>query len=139
MPWPVYTETFLRGSAVGAWAVYVVPTGHRAVIRSISGVNWGPEGMYINVQIADVPVALLDFPAAVRTARMDLMAVAYAGQTLQMYTNHVDTYGTITGYLFADPSGRTAPQSGPVPDDLAPPREHPDYPSSPALELGEPA
>jgi hypothetical protein len=105
----VYSVRFLRVIAAGVWVQYTVPAGRRAVVRCVAvGSNNAAGGSAI-VQVAGVKTNHLVLPGAgARTEETRL--VAYTGEIIEMLITGATTYGSISGYLFLDPSNAKAPE-----------------------------
>ena len=114
MPWPVYTESFIASATTNAWVDFVVPPGHRAILKWVSATHWGAATGELHVQVANAYVFFHAFPASTNTINVPLLAVAYAGQRLSMMFIGDSAQVHLTGYLFTDPSGRAGPPAGPA-------------------------
>jgi len=114
-----YSVTFCRNWVAGAWVIYTVPAGYRAVVRWAGSSVQATGGVITDVAISGRYIAHLVPPAAWRSAIVELMAVAYAGETIELFNQAVAANSWVSGYLLREvASGHAA--YGPV-----------------ALELGE--
>lgn len=122
MPWPVYSETFLRNLNAG-WTTYTVPVGHRVVIKTVSFSNTGGIAGSYGFELAGIWVIYGSFPAAQQTVIHQLMAVAYAGQSFGLYATAGQCSRVASGYLFREHALLRArpPQGEEVPPDPLPP------------------
>jgi len=123
--WPVYSERFLAHQGVAGSFSYAVPAGYRAVVRWLHIVNYGAAAAVVAVPIAGVTVYQRTFPAAEASVALELMAVAYAGQTIGAYVAADGFAVTVSGYLLLDPTGRTAPPPGAAGKPVDPPETVP--------------
>lgn len=118
----VYSVRFLAGAGAG-WRYYTVPTGYRAVVRSISSAVWDPNPSWQSVSIAGVSV-WFDETQAPHTCRVvDLRQVAYAGEQLGGYCAAASASICVSGYLFQDTGGAGELQPDAVGED--PPQPDP--------------
>lgn len=106
MPYPVYSETFLRRTAAGTWG-YVVPQGRRAVVKDITVMALAAPPSNTWVVVGGVYTSYFTFQVAGAIGRQQLMAVAYAGQQIEAMISTAGTHVTISGYLLRD-DGTTA-------------------------------
>jgi hypothetical protein len=102
MPWPVYTETFIRTQARNTWTVYTVPAGRRAVVKSVMLVNGGAAAGEVHVQVGETSIVFVPFQAAYANQIFNLTAVAYAGQTVSCLATAISVHQTISGYQFRE-------------------------------------
>lgn len=108
-----YTETFVRQDAPG-FGGFLVPQGQRAIVRYIVVAGAAAEIATIQVTIAGVIIAQLSIPVGPGTLVRELQAVAYAGEQISTYMAG-GVFLTVSGYLFADASGRSSPlETAPV-------------------------
>lgn len=108
-----YSMTFCRNWVANAWVIYTVPAGYRAVVRWCGASVQGTTGMITDVAIAGRYVAHLVPPAAQRSAIQELMAVAYAGETVELFNQAVAGHSWVSGYLLREQAG-SAGSYGPV-------------------------
>jgi hypothetical protein len=99
-----YTQRFLYWEADTGLSSYVVPAGHRVVVRSVIGwaelVNTG-----LTLIIAAKQVWLWSAPGAYASVNAAMHAVAYSGETVEIWRNAGRTGGSVAGYIFEDPTG----------------------------------
>jgi len=107
MSWPIYTETFLRVTAQGTW-LWNVPAGHRAVVKAITVMALAAPPSNVWVIVGGVYTSYFTFQAAGTFREQSLLAVAYAGQKIEVLIGTAGTHVTVSGYLFSDSSGRHA-------------------------------
>lgn len=105
----VYTETFLRLAADGANGMFVVPEMHRLIVTSVVCCQRGPVEGNVQVVCGDVVLVQRLLPGGSETWAWDMRAVAYQGEVLYGYSQWAKISLTVSGYLFGDTSGRTAP------------------------------
>jgi len=91
---------------------YAVPLGKRAVIRSVIASNPGGSTGLVQVLCAEGLVLHHRFQAAEGTRTLDVRAVAYQGEELQVYTSVEGMHCAVHGYLFVDESSETAAPPG---------------------------
>jgi hypothetical protein len=122
MAWSLYSERLLIGAG-GAVTTWVVPAGHRAVVRSIV-VVWHAVtscGVYVGGSCGDIYAR--SNQAQFLTDVQDVRIPLYAGESLRLEITQVGGHATIGGYLFEDLTGRSsapgeitrAPSRGPAP------------------------
>ena len=126
MPWPTYSETFLRVSAQGTWG-YIVPEGRRAVVKSITVMSFAAPPCAVWVLVGGLYVSYFDFQVANVARLQELMAVAYAGQRVEVQINKAGMHTSVSGFLLHDDSG--ASSAGAVERSLLP--EHLQDPAEP--------
>jgi len=100
VPWPVYSETFVRHATAGATVRWPVPAGHRAVITSIMAMAYTTGGEAF-AGVNDVPF-WFDTLLAKKSFAIACRVVAYAGQTVDGYVQNTGQRITISGYLFKE-------------------------------------
>lgn len=128
MAWPVYSELLFKASPNNVWEQWYVPTGKRAVVKSVSAVNTQPAIARVDVSVAGYVVWIHNFPAAITSEVLAVMWVAYAGQHLGIRTSTSNASCVLCGYLFDDPGGLQGDPAG----EPAPPGWVP-TPAPPAL------
>jgi hypothetical protein len=109
--WPIYSERFLHHQAQGFWE-YTVPSGKRAVITNVDGVNASLTAGRLGVYIGDLAVFLRSLPASGGDVHFATRAVAYQRELIRIYIEVGGIHTTVSGFLFDDPSGRTGPPPG---------------------------
>jgi len=100
VPWPVYSETFVRHAAQGTTLRWPVPAGHRAVITSIMAMAYTTGGEAF-AGVNDVPF-WFDTLLAKKSFAIACRVVAYSGQTVDGYIQSTGMRITISGYLFKE-------------------------------------
>jgi hypothetical protein len=125
VPWPVYSETFVKTAGQQGYFTYLVPGGKRAIVRQVIAINYADVTGYVNCQVAGVCCSLVLFPAAPRNSSLAVMVVAYAGALIAVSTSVPGFHVSMSGYLMSDLSGLQGapPASGqlPAPDPGPPP------------------
>jgi hypothetical protein len=108
--WPVYTETFIRhrSLAAGTWS-WTVPTGKRALVKSVVAVQTGSTSGIAEVLIGNVAVMLVSLPAGYRSESMELLAVAYGGQVIGAYASAANYDITVSGWLLDEAAAAEDP------------------------------
>lgn len=122
MSWQVYSETFVTTSAAGVITEWTVPSGHRAVVKSINAVNPSATAVTGSAFVHGFYVARFSLPATSGNFVITTMAVAYAGWKIGGRMDQTGGSLMISGYLFLDSSGAQGPgtaelQEGPAPYD----------------------
>jgi len=121
VPWPVYSERLVASVDGGHWVQFLVPAGRRAIVKSVSASNWGPSTSRVHVQAGGFYVMIADFPAAIASKALDVMAVAYAGEAVALYIDGPQCHAQVAGWVLEDPSERASqlPAGGepPLPPD----------------------
>lgn len=100
MPWPTYSETFVRTTALGVWTVYTVPAGMRAVVKSVLIINSSGSTGQAYVKVGGIYVMSVQFQASDRARLQEMMAVAYAGQKVEVNLRDFAIDATVSGFLF---------------------------------------
>lgn len=123
MPTGVYSERFLVQNAPLAWKNYRIPSGHRAIVKSVTVSSDAAAGGPVHLYLAGYPLIIASAPVGIASLSYAIYGVAYAGDLLSIYIEPARTYAQVSGYLFVDPSGATAPPPGALvkPSDEPPP------------------
>lgn len=109
MPWPTYSERILHHSAQGVWR-YTVPAKMRLVITSVDVVNAQPVlPADFSIRVGTILCTYFAFQAQWRTENLAVRTVAYQGEVVELNISNGGLHVTVSGYLFADESGRTGP------------------------------
>jgi hypothetical protein len=109
--WPIYSERFMSVGTEG-WHYFYVPTGMRAVIKSVDVANreLGTGGVQLYV---GGPLAVwLDVQASTRSVHQELQLPVYGGESIDVYMGGSGFSAHVAGYLFNDASGRMGPPAG---------------------------
>jgi hypothetical protein len=93
----VYSTQFVCGSTA-APRLYTVPSGKRAVIKCIVGVNTGGVADMVSVDIGGVYIFIGSVPGASQLTAAGLMVVVNAGQTMR-FSGGANFHLTCSGYL----------------------------------------
>ena len=91
----------------GVWVYWTVPSGKRAVLKSVLVVNGHDtisQGGSVRIGTGFL---ILSAPAPKSTANIACTIALYAGETLSAFTNGSTSYLSLGGFLFDDPSGKT--------------------------------
>ena len=106
----IYSEQLLAFSFVtpSAYQNYIVPAGYRAVVRNINVMSFEGTSEFVWVSIAGHYVWGFRIPATSLGQNADVRQVAYAGQSILGYIGSAGVHLAVSGYLFADTSGRRA-------------------------------
>lgn len=102
MPWPTYTETFVRVTTINTWSDYVVPAGRRAVVKSVAVCHMDSVTGDAYVEVAGTYLMALHVQAVGVTQVVALTAVAYAGQHIRAISSTALSHITVAGYLFRE-------------------------------------
>jgi hypothetical protein len=100
VPWPVYSETFVRTTVRDAWVVYTVPSGMRAVVKTIAAVSTSTSIATVTVEVGGVYMTSRAFQASGADFVINTMAVAYSGQLVRALTQGGLAHVSISGFLF---------------------------------------
>jgi len=109
MSYPIYTHRFLHVLTPNVWVYWTVPTGKRAVIKSILVVN-GHDTISQGgqVKIGNGWVCISN-PAPKSTVNIALTIAAYHGEVLSAFAVGSTSYIAVGGFLFDDPTGAVGP------------------------------
>jgi len=103
MPWPTYSERLLRVAGGVGWTGGLVPPGKRAVVNDVSASKPGPNPDRFLLAIAGYVLFEHNFLAASSAVHHELRAVAYAGESIEVFQGAGGIYAYICGFLFDDP------------------------------------
>jgi hypothetical protein len=109
VPWPVYSETFVRNRVSESTVIYTVPAGKRAIITSIAAASYAVAGSSYNVQIEPQVLRAFTFQAPPAGDNVQLRAVAYAGERISAYCLGSGMFVTVSGYLLSDAQAHDDP------------------------------
>lgn len=99
-----YSERFVARSAGPGETSYTVPAGQRAIVRDVEAYSNTPTSSSVYLIIAGLTMwAGTLSGAGASTGQRDLHLVAYAGETVAVYTSGSNTNAMACGYLLADP------------------------------------
>lgn len=112
-------------TAENVWIGIVVPSGRRAVIRTVDPMNATGLDCYWMLEVAGYARLYRAYPASEPGETTDTRIVAYAGEVIRGYCSHAGLYLTVCGYLFDDPYGRQLADDGQADHDAP----APDYPA----------
>lgn len=107
----VYSERFIAATAPLAWSSWYVPAGKRAVIQTVTLCNGAQGGIIGQVIIGLVTLVFTTVQARSQVQFVNLRTVAYAGEQVGIWLDGNGLQGTVSGYLFDEVAGRTAPVS----------------------------
>jgi hypothetical protein len=109
----VYTTRFLFLDSGALEATYVVPPKMRIIMRSLLFASFGSTDAWIQLQVHGHRVWSRAIPGGLTGESLDLLAVAYQNETVNVLTSGPDVRCMLSGYLFADPFGpETAATTG---------------------------
>lgn len=120
MPWPVYSEQFVMSSQTSTWAYFTVPAGMRAVATDVFATNSGAVENMALVSLRDYWAWIAVIPAASGFKAATFRLVAYQGERLGIYMQSSGGMMGLSGYLFADNSGRYGPPAGAAQEPVLP-------------------
>lgn len=103
MPWPVYSETFVRSIAADLWTAYTVPAGYRAVVKFVSVTNPASGSPVIHVEVAQTHLIYIALQVASPQLHQACFAVAYSGQVIRALSVGIRADINVSGYLLRDP------------------------------------
>ena len=114
----------MQHSAIGSWD-WFVPSGHRAVCRSLNVVNSFSNSGRVLIMADKTYAYYAVVPASSAPPPVDLRLTLYAGERLNFQIFDVDLSVVMNGFVFLDSSGKGEQASGPAPDPLEelPPHE----------------
>lgn len=127
MPWPVYSERLLASSVQNTWVAFMVPVGMRAIVKSVVVANGLAQEATVHVTVGNYYALLRTFPAAVSTYAIDMHAVAYGGEAIQLVNIGSSASTRVDGYLLTDTQAREGPPESAT--SLPAPRPLPPVPS----------
>jgi hypothetical protein len=98
-----YSTRFLAGNGFDDYITYEVPAGYRAVVRQADVAAQQGSSTAAGLLVAGVWVAVFSLPGGevFTSASWSGMAVAYAGELIQLYATQA-AHGHASGYLFID-------------------------------------
>lgn len=102
MPWPVYSESFIRTSVNGTMIVYTVPEDKRAVVRCLTICNAGPAAAAVYVRVHGYLLVGAVIQASELRVWTDLLVVAYERETMDSLANGPSISVTLSGYVLDD-------------------------------------
>lgn len=106
--WPIYSERFVTARGPNILTQWVVPAGRRAVVKSIVAVNAGSSPHLWQMFLAGSYAFGDTLPGPDLGRTYAVMQVLYGGQSLGIWTTHIDIAVSVSGYLFDDPNGPDA-------------------------------
>ena len=109
MAWPVYSERFFKRQDTVGFTHYQVPTGRTAIIRNVVACNVSGAARALQVTLAGASLVYLPNLAASQTVSLDLYQVAYADDTMSVYTSDTGLAVCISGYLLTGTNATTKP------------------------------
>jgi hypothetical protein len=115
-----YTERVLVVTQAAVWMYWTVPSGYRAVIRTLIERNESAAAATFSAAAGPGMVWYDTIPASSSRA-VDMRAVAYAGETIGGYKPIATTGLVITAYVFAEDQARLQLEdavAGDPPDDF---------------------
>jgi hypothetical protein len=120
VPFPLYSERFLRLVNTTEWNYFVVPGAKRAVVRNVTLVNDGGSPCRFYVMVAGTIAVNRTVPETdPRTILLELRQVAYAGESIGASSSTAFGHLLVSGYLFdesaAGGGGGYGQQPGPPP------------------------
>jgi hypothetical protein len=100
-----YSTRFLAGNGFDDYITYEVPAGYRAVVRQADIAAQQSSAVAAGLLVAGVWICVFNLPGGEEFTSQSWsgMAVAYAGETIQLYATQV-SHGHASGYLFIDDS-----------------------------------
>lgn len=110
MPWPTYTERFVYAKGPVAMYSYIVPWGMRAVVKHVSMVNpFSEAGVLMQARVGGLAIESRYFLASETSRQLSGTWVAYGGEAVEAYIGSPTCEVAMAGFLFDDPTGRSAP------------------------------
>lgn len=100
MPPNIYSERILARSGQGGSNQYVVPAAKRLVVKTCSGLNSAASAATAYVSIAGVVCWYASLAGAGQLPPFSGMAVAYAGEIVQLVTTGNSVSAQVSGFLF---------------------------------------
>lgn len=109
-----FSVRFMHGYGSGIYTRFIVPSGKRAVIRNV--LAWsGTTGHRYWLLLQASNVRYWSSPGAGSTDNLETRCVAYAGETIETYTDGDTIHVWVSGYLFDDgPAVTSLPADEPV-------------------------
>lgn len=99
----IYSTRFLTGQFITGTYAYTVPSGMRAVLKTIDVVTQDASAGQFSVQVAGSDVYAANIPAGPLTLfQWRGMAVCYAGEAIAFTATEIAAFA-LNGYLFQDP------------------------------------
>jgi hypothetical protein len=105
VPWPVYTETFIRRSNPPGWYAFEVPAGERAIVKSVQACQTTTTAGDVACKVNGIFICYFTLPATFGQLVQPVLAVARAGWLVEAYVPVSGIHVVVSGYLFADPQG----------------------------------
>lgn len=106
MSYPIYSTRFMQAFGDGVETTYTVPAGRRAVLRHLVARNDNGTAAFVWLRLANVWIYLHAFPVGITSVSVPLMAVAYGGEKVVLYTKTAQTAASLSGYLFSEVAGQ---------------------------------
>jgi hypothetical protein len=103
-----YSERFIGSLGLVGTRSYVVPAGRRAVVRSLTYASTAPSGQYIQLHVAGLLAYTFTSPGSTVNEHHEVRLVAYAGESVTVYTSNAGFRYAVNGYLFDDYAGPPA-------------------------------
>jgi hypothetical protein len=98
----LYSERFFGFTANNAWHTFVIPAGHRLILRSVACKNFGSGAQTLQLILNNIYILNQSVPAG-GTVQLETRQVGYAGETLQGHFGTGSATIIASGYLFDDP------------------------------------
>lgn len=106
MPFPLYSVRVLQNAGVAGTYTYIVPAGHRFVLRAFDAMNAGATSASAYVMIGATIAAYALVPGTGSAAHVDTRQVAYAGEHVALQANGTTMHAMASGYLFSGDGGQ---------------------------------
>jgi len=105
----VYSRRFLSATGPTLIWAYQVPSGYRAVVRSILSTHDGSAGGAVWVALAGRFAWRTAYQAAVDNRAVDTYQVVYGGENIEAYVQSGGSTVIVSGFIFEDPTGPQGP------------------------------
>ena len=109
MAWPVYSERFFKRQDTVGFTHYQVPVGKTAIIRNVVACNVSSASRAVQITLAGASLIYLPSLAASQTVSLDLYQVAYAEDTISVYTSDTGCAVCMSGYLLTGTNATNKP------------------------------
>jgi hypothetical protein len=104
VPTQPWSERFVLNAGQVGPKRWVCPSGKRAVIKCVSGVNVGTTANNLGVYLNNVALVFALLPAQGGSVATNLMCVVYAGEELEIVGATNQVTAQVSGFLLDDPA-----------------------------------
>jgi len=99
---PSYSVRFLNAGPAAGTYTYTVPSGYRAVVLFVGHTNFAAATAGMQCKVATKPFFYSELPGTTYNRFSAVRATAYAGEQIEVYLDHQNTYSHVSGFLFVE-------------------------------------